>query len=382
MYTALAFAPQPRSWHVPVCLDAGDCKMGEGARFPVPFGGVCAAAPLPNYQGTGYYRFALDESEWQRQIADAAKLDPAGQITLIGSVFAGLRAGKASATDALTLVHVLAPVARWDVLRTLAKRLLVLRQSLPDSDLPAYRALIGREFLARWKAADTKARPGEKPSDALARQYLAALMVTEARDPAVIAQLSVLAYCRNLPFGMVEEGCAYDGAPEIHAEVLRAALIANPAYADVLVRQFEASNQENDRRNIIYAFAGSTDPRAIGQMLALAAGKIRTGELRYLYEFMQDEPVARQTLWAFVGVHFDAFARRLTVQGMGRSAGILATACDAGARSSADAFFHAKLGGALGAARRIAHTEESIDRCIALRKAKGAEISAALAAAH
>ncbi len=380
MYAPLSVAPPQRNWRLPVCLAFGDCKMEEGARFAVPFSGLCTAAPLPNFEGVGYYRFALDESEWQRQIADAAKLDPAGQITLTGNLFAGLRAGKASAADALALVHVLAPVARWDVLRILAKRLLVLRQSLSDKDLPAYRVVVAREFGPRLKTVGLASKANEAPSDAFARQYLATLMVTEAHDTDVIAQLSAAAQCPLRP--TPQPAACPSVAPELRAESLRAALIADPAFADVLINQFETTNQEFYRRDIVYAFAGSGDPAAIGKLLALAASKIRIGELRYLYEYMEDEPVARQTLWTFVGAHFDAFARRLTVQGMGRSAGILATACDAGARASADAFFHAKLGDALGAARRIAHTEESIDRCIAFRKAKGAEISAALSAAR
>jgi alanyl aminopeptidase len=378
MYAPISFEPPRRSWRVPVCLGAGDCKMGEGARFAVPFGGLCAMPPLPNSEGAGYYRFTLDAAGWQQQIGDAAKLDAADQITLTNNLFAGLRAGNAKATDVFALVRALAPVARWDVLASLSKRLIALRHSLPDSDLPTYRSFISQNFVPRLKAVGLVPKAGEKPADAFLREYLAALLVTEARDPAVIAELSGLAHAYVAPGADVTKVMA----PELRTEALRAGLIADPAFADTLLATFQSTNQETYRRDIVYAFAGSSDPAVIGKMLNLGLGKMRIGELRYLNAYMQDEPVARQSLWRFVGVHFDDFAKRLTVRGMGNAAGLLQTACDAGARGEAAAFYHARLGDALGAKRRIEHTEESIDRCIAFRKAKGAEISAALTAAH
>ncbi|HEX4302210.1 MAG TPA: M1 family metallopeptidase [Rhizomicrobium sp.] len=377
MYTPLAFTPVQRLWHVPVCSAPGVCKMGEGAQFSVPFSGLCAEAPLPNDGGTGYYRFALGESEWQRQIAGAAKLDPVGQITLAANLFAALPAGKAQAADVFALVHALAPVARWDVLQILSKRLAALRRGLADSDLPAYRAFISRNFGPRLKALGIVAKSNEAPSDALAREYLATLMVTEARDAATLAEMAAAAQASFVPGA----DPAKSFAPELRGEALRAALIADPAFADTLIQTFETTNQEFYRRDIVYAFAGSTDPAALGKLLALAATKIRIGELRYLTQYMAEEPVASDVLWRYVGTHYDDFARRLSLRGMGGMATVLQYACEPGARGQADDFFHTRLGGALGAGRRVAHTEEGIDRCIAFRKAKGSEITTALATA-
>jgi len=378
-YAPFGFTPPPRSWRVPVCSAPGVCKMGEGAAFAVPFGGTCAAPPLPNFGGAGYYRFALDEPEWRRQIAGAAKLDAADQIVLLSNLFASLRTGKAEAADLFALVHVLAPAVRWDVLKAIGQRFAILRRSLADSDLPAYRAFVSRNFAARLKAAGLSAKANEKPADAFLRQYLTTLLVTEAHDPAVMAELSAGVHAQLV---VPHSDLLPTLAPELRAESLRAGLIADPAFADSLIAQFEATNQETYRRDIVYAFAGSGDAKTIGKILALAPTKMRTGELRYLNQYMDDEPVARQALWNFVGAHFDDFAKRISLRGMGAMAGILQNACDAGARADADAFFKARLGGALGARRRIGHTEEGIDRCMAFRKAEGAEISAALAAAH
>ena len=383
MYAPIAFEAPRRSWRVPVCVADGagrTCKMGDGGGIAVPLSATsCALPPLPNADGTGYYRFALDEAGWRQQIASAARLDASGQITLMGNLFAGLRAGKAQASDVLALIKNLAPVARWDVLRALAKRLLPLRQSLAPNDLAAYRDFLSRTFAPRLTVVGVAPKAGEKPADAFLRQWLVTILVTEAHNVSAIAEVSVSSRCALAPGE--KSGCPVVPL-ELQAEGWRAALLADPSLADAFIAKFEATNQENIRREIVYAFAGAEDPKAIAKMLMLARDRIRTGELRYLTEYMNEEPVARRMLWQFVNAHFADLQKRLSPRGMGRMATVLSTACDSGARGEAEDFLQARLGEALGAARRTAHTVEAIDRCIAFRGAKGAEIAAALAAAR
>ncbi|MEI9989697.1 MAG: M1 family aminopeptidase [Rhizomicrobium sp.] len=379
-YAPFGFAAPLRTWRVPVCaLDGASraCRIGEGARFTLPLTGACTEMALPNADGAGYYHFALDEADWRKQIALAPKLDAAAQITLLGNIFAGLRDGQARAADAFDLVHALAPTARWDVLRSLVKRLQPLRQSLAPADLPAYRAFLSRNFLARFKAAGVSPKKSEKPADAFARAALATLLVTEAHDHDAIAMLALPIAVSQAP----GEGRWQSLAPEVRAEALRAALLSDKGFADALIAIFQTTNQEQVRRDVVYAFAGSDDPAVVGKLLALAPAKMRIGELRYLSEFMPEETVAREALWSYVGAHFDAFAQRVSLRGMGNMAGILRGACDAGAHTQTEVFLQDKLGGALGVARRAAHTEEQIDRCVALRKNAGADIAAALAVA-
>ncbi|MEI9993686.1 MAG: M1 family metallopeptidase [Rhizomicrobium sp.] len=378
MYSAIGFAAPQRSWHVPVCILDGttrSCRMGEGARFALPLAGICA--PLPNADGAGYYRFALTREAWAGLIADAPKMDAADQITLLGNLFAALRAGDAKAADLFALIRVLAPTARWDVLASLDGRLQTLRQSLAAADLPAYRAFLSKAFAARFALAGTAAKPNEAPSEGLLRQYLATILVSEARDAGVTAALAGPILISAEP----GEGRWRTLAPELRAEALRAALRINPASADWLIDTFETTNQEYVRRDIVYAFAGSDDPAVIGKILALAPAKMKIGEIRYLNQYLGAEPAARNVLWGYVKSHFGILAKRLTLSGMARTTGILAGACDAGLRSDADVFFAPRLRMLDGAARLLAHADEKVDRCLAFRKAKGAEVSAALTAA-
>jgi aminopeptidase N len=374
-YAPIGLSAPQRLWRVPVCAGDGGartCRLMDTAKLALPLD-TCSSALLPNAEGGGYYRFAFDEAGWKQAIAGAAALPPADQITLMANVFAAMRANDAQAGDALDVVKALAPVARWDVLKSMQKRLSEnLRQSLAPADLPAYREFISGLFAARWRKAGPAAKAGETPSDTLLRQYLATLLVTEAHDAGTIAELSD-AVRANLDSGKPI-------ALEVRAEAMRAALLADPSYADRLVALFQTTDDENIRREIVYAFAGSDSAAAIDKLLALAPTKFRIGELRFLTEYMAAEPTARNELWRYEKANFDVLAKRVTVRGMGRMAEILQQACDAGARADADAFLAPRAASMYGAARRLAHTDERIARCIAFRRAKGAEVSSALAA--
>ncbi len=200
-------------------------------------------------------------------------------------------------------------------------------------------------------------------------------MVTEARDPGddqgagQPAGRCLRKPCRrSLP------------TSDLRAEELRAMLLFDPKYADTLLTSYKTSDSENLRRDIVYAFSGSDDPAVIGKLLVLAP-VMRRGELRYLNEYLRDEPVGAVTYWKWTKANFDMMAKRLSIRGMGGAAQILQSGCDTGLKNDIDAFFAPKLEAIPGARRRLAHTDEMIARCVAFRQAKGAEVSAALAAA-
>ncbi len=123
------------------------------------------------------------------------------------------------------------------------------------------------------------------------------------------------------------------------------------------------------RREIVYAFAGSDDPAVIGKLLALAPG-MRRGELRYLNEFLRDEPVGA-AVWAWMKANFDMMAKRLSIRGMAGAAQILESGCDAKQRDDIDAFFTPKLDVvSRGAAQAGAHRGDDRVRCVSFRQAK------------
>jgi alanyl aminopeptidase len=246
-------------------------------------------------------------------------------------------------------------------------------QAITDQDLPAYQTFVRANFAPRLVPLGLGAKRDEAPSDALARERLVTLLVTEGRDSETITSLAKAADSHL-------SGNAAALAPEIIADAMRAGLLAGgSAFADRLIRAFTTSNDEFFRRQLVYAFAGSDDPGVIRKLLAVAlTPRMRTGELRYLYEYMADEPVARNTLWSWYTQNFNAILARVSAQGMRRPVSTLEKACDPGAQSALDNFFGPKTDALTGTKRPLAEADERISRCIVFRRAKAQEIAAAL----
>jgi alanyl aminopeptidase len=371
-YAAFGATPAQRLWHLPVCTSEKDqqsCRLMTSAKLSLPASKDCHDPLLINPSGVGYFRYALDEPGWQTQINALAALAPADQITILENIDAAMRSGKASPADLLAAVKALAPSARWDVLESIDDRMRALRMSLSPADLVAYRAFISRNFAARLSAAGLVGSEGEAADVALSRRGLARLLVTEAHDAYAIAELSA-AVRQDKPL-----------APDLREEAYRAALLADPTYGVELMAMFKAPNSsEQLRREIYYAFAGQSDPKVSEPLLQLAlTPAMRIGELRYLYNYYGADTSARTTLWPWLETNFRLVQGRQTLAVMQGATVMMENACDAGIRTRMDKFLAPYISQIEGGARRLAETDEKIDRCVAFRAAKGTDISAALA---
>ena len=125
--------------------------------------------------------------------------------------------------------------------------------------------------------------------------------------------------------------------------------------------------------------AGSEDRAYLRKFLGMAlTPRVRIGEMYFLYQFWRPDPVAREELWRWITHDFEAVKARISAQGFGDAPKILATACDASAITDADSFFGPKVHELEGTGRVLAQTREKIEACIAFKRAKAGEISAAL----
>jgi alanyl aminopeptidase len=392
VYVPLGRAAAERRWKVPACLaPAGEgriCRLLDSAAAAVPLGNACPPALMPNAQGKGYYRFALGEAGWTALVAFAPRLGPADQLALFHNVSAAMRAGRASPETFFHALAALAPVARWDLLGeidssaplSIADTMRYFRLNLvPPADLPAYRALMARLFGPRLETLGLRPRPGEQPADALARAALAKIMVEEARDGKTVAALA-----RHAGVFVASGGKNTGGlAAEMIPLALRAGILADgPAFGKSVFDLFGKSRDENLRRAILAAVSISEDKDFLRRFLALAlTPEMRIGELTYLYQFWPREAVSRGVLWEWLKQNYGAILKRVSKRGMSQAPGTLATACTKEAKQDLESFFRPHVAELQGAVRPLALATEKIADCVALRKEKGAEISAALRAA-
>jgi hypothetical protein len=278
-------------------------------------------------------------------------------------------------------------VTKWDLLQSDHHSTFNITDSLHElrvtgviapADLPRVQSFVRAKFGARLTPLGLAAKPGEKPADALMRQYLVQLLVEEGHDPALIAQLTKAAHTYLASNGADRGGIA----PELVMEALRAGVMSEGApFAASVFDAMQKSDYEYFIQSAIYGLAGSNDEATLRKLLDMTlTPAIRTGDVRYVFRYLQGESKGRDVAWAWFKANYDGMVKRLSTYGLSSAPDILQHACDAGARADLAAFFGPKTAQLTGTPRTLKENEDRIDRCIALKQAKGTEIAAAIKA--
>jgi alanyl aminopeptidase len=389
-YASIGITMPAHQWKVPMCLTADgkrSCQLVTPPSTQVPLGGKCPANVFPNAEGAGYYRFAQDEAGWASMIANAQHLDPADQFTLFHNIDAAMRGGYGTASDYFATIKTLAPVVQWDLLQSSRRSGINIPDSLRDLrvtgvvsavDLPLLQTFVRNMFGPRLVPLGLAAKPDETPANALMRQYLVQLLVEEGNDQALIAQLTKAAHVY-----LVSDGKDLGGiSPELLQEAMTAGVISEGApFANALLGALQKSTDEYFIQSAVYAIATSSDEGSLRKLLDLSlTPAIRTGDLRYVVVYMAGEPLGRTVLWDWFKTNFDGLEKRISPEGMASTPDIQAFGCDAATKTDLDSFFGPKIGQLAGTPRTLKENDDRINRCIAFRNAKAAEISAALKA--
>jgi len=380
VYRPIGIALPQLHWHVPICIEAEGnkaCQMSGPASARTTIEGKCIADVFPNANGAGYYRFVPGD-HWQMLIARSASLPQADQLTLFHNVTAALRAGQASADDFFSLMRAFAPGAAWDTVAAIREVVHELRVTgtIGPRNVPNLQKLIRDELGPRLRETGLEAKSGESAATSLMRQRLAEILVEEGRDPDLTQRLAHAADAY-----LTSNGQSLDGLPpELLQEAMRAGVMAGgPGFGDKVIAAIQSSNDEYFIQSAIYAVAGSEDPATLDKLLALSlTPKIRTGDYRYVQRYFAQEPTAKQALWAWFQGNFVALEQRLSRYGMGGAPDIQRFGCSAEDKAELRSFLGPKAAQLVGMPRVLKENEERIDRCIAFKTAKAAEIQAAL----
>jgi alanyl aminopeptidase len=378
-------------WHVPMCIEADGrrtCALAGLSPAQISLGGKCPANIFPNASGAGYYRFALPNPKWQALLQNGATLSADEQLTLFHNVNAGLRAGQLSAAGFYGLIETIAPAGGWELLYSDHRDTFDLTDALHDlrvtgvlsqQALSEQQAFVRKHFGPRLEKLGLAAKPGEPAADTMLRAQLAQLLVEEGHDPAVITALSSAAKAY-----LASGGKDTSLPPELLQEAMRAAVMRDgPAFGDQLIAALQKSDDEYFIQSAIYALAGTQDEATLNKLLALSlTPKIRTGDYRYVQRYFAQEPAAKQALWAWFKANFGALEKRLSRYGMGGTPDIQRFGCDATDKAELRSFLGPRAAQLVGMPRMLKENEERIDRCIAFKAAKAAEIDAALASAR
>jgi alanyl aminopeptidase len=373
-----------QEWKVPLCVRYGSGKgsgractvlQGESAELPLPEAKACPTWVLPNADGAGYFRSALDTQMLGRLLSTESRhLSRAERVALIGDVQALVSAGAMPAADALGLLPGLAGEKDRQVFQASLELLGMLRPTLLSDARQGDRQRFLRDtYGARARALGFTPRANEDEDTRLLRPMLLDIAGEQGGDPKLVAE------AKQLTQKWLADGKA------IAPELVRTTLGIASAHGDAalhgkLMTAMRSEKERRKREHLISALAGFRDPALVRENLKLLLDtSVDMREVGGLLFSAGRDVRSRDVAYAFVKENYDALTERLPEERLGALAWSASSYCDPVHRQEAAAFFTERMERAPGGARTLAQVLEGMDLCIAFKAAQGSSLESFLA---
>ena len=371
-----------RQWLIPMALSRGEGKtstlLADASATLPPLVGTSPAL-MPNANGSGYYRFSMDQAGWDRLIAAAPTLPGREAMVFADSLWADFAAGRADFATVMRAAEALAPHPERLAALYLGDRLYGLRSTmLTESQIPAYRRIMAKLYAPRLAAIgfDPKQAmaPGEAAATVSLRESLVPLVALEARDPAIRKQL------------VAGAEALIAGDMTAVAPVFRGTALAvgvqegGRGFIDRLWPVLLKSSDPLFRSQAARALGRAEGTDLVTHVQSLAMGEgLQSLERTNVLASLAANPVARDATAAFVSNNFTRVVESFPGFGRAGIIGFYDGYCTPAAAERVEALVRPNLAILGGGALELSQTKERIGKCAALKDARGDQIAAVLA---
>jgi alanyl aminopeptidase len=173
-----------------------------------------------------------------------------------------------------------------------------------------------------------------------------------------------------------------DDRNAIHPDLVTAALsvtgrtLGDQAYLDKLEAAFDRTTDSGDRQRLSGAFGTFQDPGLLFKAFDFALDEkrdIREGS-RVFFGAVRGGGEISPDVYEWVKTHFDRLVERMPRQGRGVLLRLGAVLCDEEKLKDYEAFFKERADKVLGGPRIYANTVETIQSCIAIKRAQAPSV--------
>ncbi|NNM13133.1 MAG: M1 family metallopeptidase [Gammaproteobacteria bacterium] len=363
-------------WKVPVCLGfetAGkveqQCSLVSKPIQSIKLDTqVCPKFVIPNAGGTGYYRFALNSTDWQTLFSNQDMLGAEEMMAANDSFNASINAGKLSFRD---LVQVAPKIIRSDSSRvaTAPTELLSFaydKIAKTKAQKSALANLNRRLYENRFKELGFDYQPDDSVDTIQLRNSLFTFLAKQGESAEVRSHLRKMAV----------EYTGYASDKQLHPELADSNIIATAlavAAKDIgtpfiqhLMELFENESDGTIRGRLLGAIAEAKDPKLADELRDWTLSeKIRDNEIYTIIFTQLSDDQQKDAAWNWFKQNFDGFIQRVSSFSQGRIPRIASGFCTAEDKLDVEKFFSPLIENVSGGPRSLAQTLESIDLCIA-----------------
>ncbi|MCA0899755.1 M1 family metallopeptidase [Microbulbifer agarilyticus] len=371
-------ADSGEQWSIPFCMrgssGVAQCEFLTDSKQTLAIsGGACPKWVMPNANGSGYYRFNMDETQWQALLDAFDSLNTTERLSLIDSAFAAFEAGQLKPAALLEAVRLSATSDKRQVVEA------------PLAYLSKYSDhYVDRENAGNWQALLKKLYgkkvqelAGKDDSESkLLNSRLLGFLALEANDQKARKQLQEKAE-QFTGFGVERDSNALSS--DLYESALTVAVQdSGKDFLDHLItirKQLDDPLFENASANAIGRVTDFSQLDTIHE-LALSDELGSRESFGLILNSMASSELQTRN-WQWLQENFPAIVKKIPEQWRRNTPRFSASFCDPQSLQEVQLMFADNKQIIPGFERALAQTEERIKLCIALKE-KGAELIGAL----
>ncbi|MCH9752907.1 MAG: ERAP1-like C-terminal domain-containing protein [Alphaproteobacteria bacterium] len=378
--------PTAQTWVIPLAIKMNGAngertvrQIFSGSSMDVPLDGGCPDWVLPNADGAGYWRFALNESAWQNLITNHDQLSAAEQLSFIDSATAAFTSGDLSASTLLQAIAVNANgswSAALDPLSTLNSYLDVLPDEVSKD---AFRDFVRAAYDERWNRLASSPTSSLSEGEQLLKTSLSSALINMDRLDEERARLAAGAAAY---VGVINSPDPSTLTPDLVQTAIRiAAENDDGAFFQAALDYAESATNQRERRQIFYTLARKSNEADALALMDLVLTDAYEGQLTWgVYLATLQNEAARAATWEKFKTDFEQVIAKSPEIRKPQTARLVSYFCTSDEIDDAIAFVETQASLISGYERRLAQATESARLCAAFRAEKGTELAAALEA--
>jgi alanyl aminopeptidase len=375
--------PGASEWQVPFCVafeDGGErkssCTLITERQQTIELDAAgCPRSVMPNADGAGYYRFALDEAGWQDLINNAASLEAAEALVLADSLDAAFRANRVSAATYVAGMVALVNHDTWDVAGAAMTQLEEVVDTIDSSNLPAVEEALQQIVRPRFASLAGATDSGNQ----LLQQRMQRFLIVVAKDDAMREPLAQLAARRLGLNGEPDPKAA--PASELETILTVGVQDLGPPFFELLLQAAQDADDPAFRNAAIGALARVEDPALVRQLqAAVLAGDFKGTEMLQIVNRQMARAATTELTYAWVRENDATIIERIpetfrssTFTGFGSAF------CSNERADDWQAFIESHADKLPGYERSLAQATESVRLCAGLREASEDDLLAVFA---
>jgi len=374
-------AGAPQLWAIPMCLARGAkhaCVLLDTASAQLLSLPDVNAPLMPDVAGAGYYRFSLDGAEWDRLIRATPTMSGREAMAVADNLWADFAAGRTTFARVIAGARALSGNPERLAAIAIGYRLQDIADTmLAPEQVPAYRKLMesiyGPKLTALGIDVTVGAHAAEPAERQALRESLMSLVALQARDANVRAQLAAAA-------AAYLGGDAHALDPAFRRTALSVAVQdrGTPVLKQLKGVVLKSSDPLYKLDASVAIGAADTAPLANTALSIAMTPGVPTTESFYIIYSLSHRPGTRDILTTYVQKNLPQMLKVFVGPVRPYIVKLFEGYCDPADATRVDAYFQSKLKTLGGGELELAQTKEKIGVCASLKRAKSAEVVAAL----